>query len=73
VGHRWVELRLESREGTLGADLLEAEDVGLPRIDHGRERVELRVEFRLSLGSVVVPDVEQVLDIPRHHSELRHG
>jgi class 3 adenylate cyclase len=71
--HRGLEGGLESAERALGADLLQAEHVRRLLVDHRPQRLDLRLEFGLALGTVLVADVKQVFDVPGHHLELRHS
>ena len=72
VRHRGLERRLQLAERALRPDLLEAEDVRLLLVDHRPQRLDLRLQLALGLGPVLGADVEQVLDVPAHHLELRH-
>jgi hypothetical protein len=73
VRHRDGQRGLQPAERGLRADLLQRQHVWLLTIDHGPQRLDLRRELGLGLRAVLVTDVEQVLDVPRHHPKLPHA
>ena len=72
VRHRRRRAQPAARRARLGADLLQPQHVRLLLIDHRRSDSIFAVKLRLGVGAVLVADVEQVLDVPRHHPKLAH-
>ena len=64
--------RVEVGEHLLGADFLQGKHVGLDGVDDLGEASDLVVVLLLRRRSVPVADREQVLDVPRHHRQIRH-
>ena len=73
VWQRVVQRRLQPLERALRTDLLKPEHVRSLSVDHRPQRLDLGRELLLRVGAVLVPDLEQVLDVPAHDPKMRHA